>query len=124
MSGVLDRAKAHYASLDRGSIEIEEWGENGKPLVVTWVPLTVAERRRIYRSKTGQDADGATAVVRTVMLKACDKDGNRLFSEMDERALSTEVDSSILMRIASAILDLQDGVEATVDDQVDAEKNG
>lgn len=105
MSAVLARAKAHYQGLERKRILVPEWGEGGKPLVVTATALNIAERRRIYRADaSGREPDSATVVVRAVLLKACDEKGARLFDDMDEHALTHEADSMVVARIAREIL--------------------
>jgi len=123
MSNILERAKAHYAEIERKTIDVPEWGEPGKPLVVTCTPLTVAERRKIFKvDAKGHAPDGATACVRAVVLKACDKDGKRLFSDLDEHDLTYSVDSGVVGRIAGAILvdvpteDAEEAVETAKND--------
>jgi len=105
MNPVLSRAKAHYQGLERKKILVPEWGEGGKPLLVTATALNVAERRKIYRADAaGREPDSAMVVVRAVLLKACDDKGKLLFDEMDEHALMYEADSMVLARIAKEIL--------------------
>lgn len=124
MSSILDRAKEHYASLERHRVEVPEWGEKGKPLIVTFTALTVAERRKIFRpDKAGRPPDGPTACVRAVILKACDEKGERLFSDMDEHDLTFKVDSNVVGRLAGAIL-ADVPTEGDLDERVEAEKNG
>lgn len=121
MSGVLERAKAHFEGLERRRIEVPEWGDGKKPLVVTFAALTVGERRRIFKpDDKGRAPDGPTACVRAVILKACDEQGRRLFDEMDEHDLTHKVDSDVIGRIAGAILA---GVDTIDDELVEQEKN-
>lgn len=120
MNAVLSRAKAHYSSLDARRIEVPEWGEGDKPLVVTFTALTIGERSRIFRADDrGNPPDGPTACVRALILKALDEKGARLFSQMDEKALTYDVDSGVVGRIARAIIG-DDGASVDLDD----EKNG
>lgn len=122
MNAVVARAKAHYQGLERKRILVPEWGEGGKPLVVTATALTVADRRRIYRADgSGREPDPATIVMRAVLLKACDDKGVRLFDEMDEHALLHEIDSMVVARIAKEILG--DAAEPA-DETLDRAKNG
>lgn len=117
---VLDRAKAHFSSLERHRLEIPEWGDPGSPLVVTWSPLTMEERRRIYKpDKAGKTPDGTVVIVRAIILKACDAEGKRLFSEMDEPDLMHRVDPDVMARLGGQILSLT--IEA--ESGVEAEKN-
>ena len=45
---IIDRAKSHFESLGVQDIEIEEWKDDeGKPTVVYWNPITLAEKKKI-----------------------------------------------------------------------------
>jgi hypothetical protein len=129
MSAILDRARAHYAALPRKQIEIAEWGESAdRPEVVTWSALSVRDQERIYAPVDGKAPAGSLVRLRAVMLKACDADGKRLFSEMDEKALRHDVDGDVVGRIANAILfDAglvnRDGETIDAGDQVEDAKN-
>lgn len=104
MSAILERAKAHYQSIPRGRIEIPEWGEAGKPAVITWSKLTVSEQDQIYAHINGTSPGGGMVRLRAVMLKAADEDGTLLFDGMAEHALRYHVDGDVIGRIANAIL--------------------
>lgn len=121
MNRVLERAKAHLAGQERQRIEVAEWGEDGKPLIVTFTALTVAERRKIFKAdRQGNPPDGATVCVRAVIHKACDEKGKRLFDEMEEHDLSYNVDSGVIGRVAGPILAGAKSDESAIE----AEKNG
>ncbi|MEK9751746.1 MAG: hypothetical protein VW338_00845 [Rhodospirillaceae bacterium] len=98
---VLDRARAHLADRERGRLEVPEWGEEGRPLVVTWSPMTVRQHNKIY--PPGKPV-GSTNAVMVVIVKAQDEAGKPLFTEADRPALEDEVDSAVVSRIANAIL--------------------
>lgn len=104
MSGILERAKAHYASLPRLDIKVPEWGEPGNPAVITWSKLTVNDQERIYAPVDGKAASGGLVRLRAVILKACDATGKPMFDGMDEHDLRYLVDGDIVGRIANAIL--------------------
>ena len=40
---IIDRVKAHFESKGVKTIEVSEWGEEGKPLVIYAQPMTLAE---------------------------------------------------------------------------------
>jgi len=123
MSDIVERAKAHLQAQERRVIKVPEWGADGKPLVITFTALTVAERRKIYkRMSDGSDADGSAIMVRAVILKACGEDGSKLFDEMHEHAMTYEVSADIVGRIANAILSSGLGKAKTVTEAVDNEK--
>lgn len=107
--GILDRAKAHYNEIDRGRLEVPEWGENGKPLIVTWTPVTAKQHAKIY--SRGLDKVGADELVTVLIVKAEDENGEKLFQESARPTLTNEVDLKIVSRIANAILGPAKSVE-------------
>lgn len=113
---LLDQAKAHFAALERKSHDVPEWGAT-----VWWAPLTIAERRRIYAPEaSGKASDGALHCVRAIWLKAQDKNGKALFTQMDEPDLLHRVDSSVVARLGMMIL----GIAAEpAEDTVESAKN-
>lgn len=129
MPSILDRAKAHYADQPRREIKVPEWGDHEGPAVITWSPLTVRDRERIYAAdEKGRPPSGGIVILRAVIFKACDANGNKLFDGMAEHDLRHSVDGEIVGRIANAILfdaGLTDagGENRSVADQVDDAKN-
>lgn len=124
MSGILDRAKAHYDGLDSQKIRVPEWGSPKAPLIITFTPLTVAQRRKIYKADDkGKSPDGGTVCVRAVILKACDEAGRRLFDDMAEHDLTHSVDADVVGRIADAILFRSASLGSSVEETIEAEKN-
>lgn len=129
MSSILDRAKAHYADQPRREIKVPEWGDHDGPAVITWSPLTVRDRERIYAAdEKGRAPAGGIVILRAVIIKACDASGNKLFDGMAEHDLRHAVDGEIVGRIANAILfdaglTEASGESRSVTDQVDAAKN-
>ena len=98
---LLERARVHFGDLGVKSIEIPEWGDEKGPAVIYVTPMTLAEKRKLY--KTGANSDlGVLADV--LILKAKDADGNKLFTIEDKHALLNEVDSEVLTRVAQEIL--------------------
>lgn len=123
MSGVISSAKAHYSGQQKRFHDVPEWGQPGKPLKVYYGPLTVAQRRRIWRDENGATVDGNVAVVRAVLFNALDAGGKRLFDDMDEHALMYEVDSDVVSRIGALILGFAKGQPVSAEKQVDDAKN-
>lgn len=99
---VIDQAKAHYAGLGSFRAEIPEWGEDGNPVIVTWSPLTLAEKRKAMNG--AKSLFDQIVMVRIVIAKACDEDGNKLFTPGDEQTLMTNVAASIVERLALDIV--------------------
>lgn len=121
MNAILERARAHYESLHGGSMQVPEWGEPGNPLCITWKVPTLHARRAIFRpDKNGTPPDGVTVCVRAVISAACDEQGKRLFSEMDEADILHRVDPKVIQRIGLAIMEM----DGEAEDMVQAAKNG
>lgn len=100
---IIDRAKSHFESLGVQSIEVPEWqDENGKPTVIYWQPITLAEKKKLFNKTENLNDAGLLADV--VVMKALDKDGNKLFSLEDKLALNHKVDSDVLSKIAVAMV--------------------
>ena len=129
MSDILNRAKAHYAELPRREMLVPEWGDDSGPLKITWAPLTVRDRERIYApDEKGRGPTGGEVQIRCLIIKACDANSRKLFDAMSEHALRYEVDSAVVGRIANAIqfgdgLVTKDGDPKDIDEQVDDAKN-
>jgi hypothetical protein len=100
---IIDRAKSHFESLGVQSIEVPEWqDENGKPTIIYWQPITLAEKKKLFNKTENLNDAGLLADV--VVMKALDKDGNKLFSLEDKLALNHKVDSDVLSKIAVAMV--------------------
>jgi len=99
---VIERAKAHFSQQQRRIAEVPEWADDdGKPLIIHGKPLTLAEKQKIdaYRDRWGK----MDALAYTLILKAEDEQGNKIFTLEDKRALMTTVDPDVLARV---IMDL------------------
>ncbi|WLR92180.1 hypothetical protein [Shinella zoogloeoides] len=123
MSSAISGAKAHFAGQGMLSHDVPEWGQPGHPLKIHYRPLTVAQRRKIWRDDGGASVDGNVAVVRAVLFSALDAKGVRLFDDMDEHALMYEVDSDVVSRVGALILGFSKGAPVSGAKQVDDAKN-
>jgi len=100
---IIDRAKSHFESLGVQSIEVSEWqDENGNPTVIYWQPITLAEKKKLFNKTENLNDAGLLADV--VLMKALDKNGDKLFSLEDKLVLNHKVDSDVLSRIAVAMV--------------------
>tara|TARA_B100000214_G_C23773426_1_gene537878 strand:- start:194 stop:538 length:345 start_codon:yes stop_codon:yes gene_type:complete len=100
---VIDSAKSHFESLGVQSIEIPEWkDEQGKPSIIYWNPITLSEKNKLFKKSDNLNDVGILADV--IVMKAIDKDGNKLFTLEDKLALMHKVDSDVLSRIATAMV--------------------
>ena len=78
MSDILDKAKEHFKSIDRKIIEVPEWGQT-----VYSKPLTLADKRKLTRTTKPDDV---TLFADVLILKAEDKDGNKLYTLENKQA--------------------------------------
>lgn len=98
---VIDRVKEHFESQGVKKIEVAEWGEEGQPLVIYCSPFTLAEKRNLFK---GAKNDDLGVLVDAIMLKARDKDGNKVFKLDDKQVLLNNADPEIIARVATDIL--------------------
>ena len=100
---VIDSAKSHFESLGVQSIEIPEWkDEQGKPSIIYWNPITLSEKNKLF--KKSDNLNDVSILADIVVMKAIDKDGNKLFTLEDKLALMHKVDSDVLSRIATEMV--------------------
>lgn len=118
MSAIIERAKLHFKDkLSKvGSIEVPEWGEDGKPLIVYWRAMNLKERDQIFKYLAKQSLEG---FVEALILRARDEDGKRLFGNVHKTELMRHVDPEVIERIINAMND-PESLDSMLED---AEKN-
>ena len=100
---IIDRAKTHFESLGVQSIEVPEWkDEDGKPTVIYWNPITLSEKNKLF--KKSDNMSDVSILADIVLMKALDKNGNKVFTLEDKLALMHKVDSDVLSKISSAMV--------------------
>jgi hypothetical protein len=100
---VIDRAKSHFESLGTQSIEVPEWkDDDGKPTIVYWNPITLSEKNKLF--KKSDNLSDVSILADILIMKALDKDGNKVFTLEDKIALMHKVDSDVLSRLATAMV--------------------
>jgi hypothetical protein len=92
----IDLVKEHFASLGTKKLEVPEW-----KLTIYASPVTLAEKNRLYRKSRDSDME---LLVDIVILKACDANGQKLFTLDHKITLLNRADSNVLARVANAIL--------------------
>lgn len=121
---IIEAAKAHRDAVPVREHLVPEWGSPGKPLVVYARSLSVAQRRKCWRTPSGEVVDGVIAAIRAVLFFAQDKAGNRLFDDMDEKALTHDVDGDVVTRIGGFILGFGPGGKVpSAEEQIEDAKN-
>ena len=100
---VIDRAKSHFENLGTQSIEVPEWkDDDGKPTVLYWNPITLSEKNKLF--KKSDNLTDVSILADIVIMKSLDKDGKKIFKLDDKMDLLTKVDSDVLSRVATAMV--------------------
>jgi len=94
---LIERMKAHFTDIGVRHLEAPEWGEEGKPLVIYFSPLTLAEKQKL---QTIGERDGYVArLADALIMKAMDAEGKKLYTVADKHALRNQVDPDVLARV-------------------------
>ena len=100
---VIDIAKSHFENLGIQSIEVPEWkDEHGNPTVIYWNPINLSEKNILF--KKSNNLNDVSILADIVVMKALDKDGKKIFKPEDKITLMYKVDSDILSRISTAMV--------------------
>ena len=92
---VLDKAKAHFDSIETKVIEVEEWD-----CTIYATPFTMGEKKKLWKHAKEDDIE---FMVRTLLLKALDKDGEKMFDLADKITLMNHVDPNVIVRVVGDI---------------------
>lgn len=106
----IERAKAHFSAKEVKVIEVPEWGEDNKPLMVYSKPMTLAEKKRLFNSSKDTDIG---VLVDVLILKCRDEKGDAIFTLEHKRDLMNAADPDVIGRVANQIL-----TEPSVDDHL------
>ena len=98
---VIDRVKAQFESLGIKKIEVSEWGEEGKPLIIYCSPFTLGEKRNLFK---GAKNDDLGVLVDAIVLKGKDSEGNKIFKLDDKLTLLNNADANVIARVATEML--------------------
>jgi hypothetical protein len=102
--GVLDNAINHFGSLDTKVIEVPEWDT-----IIYATPFTLGEKKTLWKFAKGDDFE---FMVRTLILKALDKEGSKMFDISQKNNLMNKVDPDVISRIVGEI-----SISQTVEEQ-------
>jgi hypothetical protein len=98
---VIDRVKAQFEALGIKKIEVAEWGEEGKPLIIYCSPFTLGEKRNLFK---GAKNDDLGVLVDAIVLKAKDSEGNKIFKLDDKLTLLNNADANVIARVSTEML--------------------
>lgn len=88
----------------RKTIEVEEWGEDGEPMLVYTGPMLAIEMDKIQRKHPNFfQAATIAGMVDLIILKAEDKSGEKLFTLEDKATLMRE-EFSVITRVAGQMI--------------------
>lgn len=93
--GILDNAKAHFDRIEIREIEVPEWDT-----VIYSTPFTMGEKKTLWKFAKDDDFE---FMVRTLILKALDKDGAKLFDISNKRDLMSSVSPDVITRVVAEI---------------------
>ena len=97
----IERAKAHFDSLDVKKIVVPEWGDDNAPLEIYAKPLTLQETSKLYAMAKDNEM---TMLAYVLIYKALDANGDQIFSLEDKQTLLTKVDRNVLIRVSNEIM--------------------
>jgi LytS/YehU family sensor histidine kinase len=105
---LLAKAKTHWREklvAPMESVAVSEWDT-----VIFFKPTTLAQRNTIFRYVN----DGSLeSLVQTLIIRALDEDGRRLFSNADKKDLMEKVDPDIIVNVINA---MNEERETTIED--------
>ena len=102
---VIDNMVSHFTNKEISQVEVPEWGDGENPLVIYYKPFTLAEQKKLY--SMAKD-DNIEMLAYTLILKALDEDGSKLFNMGDKFKLMNQVDPYILAKVAGKITESDD----------------
>jgi len=93
---VLGKAKDHFRSqfdAEASKIEVPEWGFD-----VYYKPLNLKQQDRIFKYINSGSLE---ALAETLIVRALDVNGNKIFKPVNKTELMTMVDADVISRICS-----------------------
>lgn len=112
MSAIITAAKVHFSERMSGirCLTVPEWGD-----AKIYYKPSMNFRDQGAVLKLHGDNKPADAVIMTLILKAMDKDGKKLFTKSDMTEMSLHIDPEIVSRI---VTEMSDDEPVTVEDAV------
>lgn len=98
----IEKARAHYQGKPVRKIEVPEWGDDSGPLIIYAHPFTLRDQGKLAQYSNASNSSESLADL--LIMKAMDEKGDALFTIEDKHLLRTQVDASVVARIASEIM--------------------
>ena len=102
---IIDAAKTHFRQKignELQCIDVQEWAENGEPGKIYFRPSINFLQQEKIMALADQDKKGE-AIVESLIQRALDADGKRLFGSASRTELMRSVDPEIISRIVGEI---------------------
>tara|TARA_R110002020_G_scaffold452185_1_gene666539 strand:+ start:2085 stop:2429 length:345 start_codon:yes stop_codon:yes gene_type:complete len=99
MSKILENAQKHFKLIhdtELGKVHVKEWEDD----VYFKTTLTWKEQSQILEAGQKSSAD---AIIETLMVKALNKDGSKMFNKVDRIVLENDVDPDTIVKVVGAI---------------------
>jgi hypothetical protein len=116
MSKVLDKATAHFRSRlsgDMKKITVPEWDCD----IYFKASTNLREQSKLI--ELSQQGKTVEALVESLIIKARNEDGTKMFAMPDKMIMMNEVDPNVIIRVVGEI----NNANADIDSVEDAEKN-
>lgn len=100
MSKVLEKATAHFRNKINGDmrkISVPEWD------CTIWVKNSATLREESKILELSQQGKSVEALVESIIVKARNEDGSKMFSMPDKMIFMNEVDPAVIIRVAAEI---------------------
>lgn len=114
MSKVLEKATAHFRNKINGEMRkfhVDEWECD------IWVRTSSTLKEESKVLELSQQGKTVEALVESIIVKARNEDGSRMFNPMDKQVFLNEIDPAVIIKVAGEI----NGVSLESADE--AEKN-
>mgnify|MGYP003110302737 CR=1 FL=1 len=111
MGKAIDNVVAHFDAQETISFEVAEWGDENGPMVIYCKPLTLQESKKLYAMSNNIDLE---VMLYSIITKALDADGNKLFTIADKDKLLNNADVSVLAEVSAKILGTTNQEEASL----------
>lgn len=100
MSKVLEKATAHFRNKIGGEmrkIEVPEWECS------IWVKNSASLKEEAKILELSQQGKSVEALVESIIVKARNEDGSKMFTMPDKMTFMNEVDPNVIIRVAAEI---------------------
>jgi len=100
MTKVLDKATAHFRSKLTGEmnkVHVSEWETD------IWFKSTNSLKEEAKMIELAQAGKTVEALVETLIIRARNEDGSKMFTQFDKATMMNEVDPAVLIRVVGEI---------------------